>query len=100
MAVVLGVESKQTRASYTQLTQPQRYTLEALLTQPITQKDIATQMGVSAATISRERRRNGPTLPYQAQQAHQQAQQRQQRTAYKLKGELLTTVKEHLRERF
>jgi transposase, IS30 family len=102
-AVVLGVESKQTMATYEQLTLPQRYTLQALYEQRFSQKHIAKHMAVSEATISRELTRNGnpatATLrrTYCAQQAQQRAADRCQRDPYKITGELEQQVLEGLR---
>ncbi len=81
--LVLGVESKQTMRHYAQLTLDQRYQLQALTQQPIPHKDIAKQLGVSPATISRELARN-QHHPYQALLAQDRADQKCQRPAYKL----------------
>ena len=90
-------------ATYAQLTLSQRYTLQALIEQPLTQKQMAKQMALSEATVSRELQRNGnPTVPrtYCAQKAHQLARQRGQRSPYKLTGELEQQVLEGLRNRY
>lgn len=90
-------------AHHTQLTMLQRYQIQALHLTKITQKDIASQVGVSSATISRELSRNRPldaTQPYQAEQAQKQTYQRKKRTPYKLKGPLLERIKADLRQRW
>jgi len=90
-------------AHHTQLTILQRYQIQALHQTRIAQKDIASQVGVSPATISRELARNRLTSPnqvYQAEYAQQQAHQRTRRTPYKLKGPLLERVKADLRQRW
>jgi IS30 family transposase len=51
---------------YQQLTQVKRYQIEAGLARKENQASIAKQLGVSPATISREIRRNGSGLPYNA----------------------------------
>lgn len=89
-------------ASYVQLTLEQRYLLQTLLQQKMTQKDIAQQLQVCSSTISRELRRNQASLeqPYLATSAHQQTQKRRQRSPYKLRGELALQVKKHLEKRW
>jgi IS30 family transposase len=54
---------------YRQLTQCQRYQIEAGLACKESQASIAKRPGVSSATISREVRRNGSELPYKADEA-------------------------------
>lgn len=90
-------------AHHTQLTMLQRYQIQALHQTKIAQKDIASQVGVSPATISRELSRNRPldsTQPYQAEHAQKQTYQRKKRTPYKLKGPLLVRVKADLRQKW
>jgi IS30 family transposase len=90
-------------AHHAQLTISQRYQIQTLRQTRITQKAIASQLGVSPATISRELARNRPldsTQGYQAQDAQQQACQRRKRTPYKLKGPLLDRVKADLRQKW
>lgn len=89
-------------AHYAQLTLAQRYQIQALSQQKCVQKDIAKQVGVSPATISRELARNRQTnsaQPYQAQIAQQRQEQVRQRQPYKLTGALKEQVFKHLRER-
>ena len=88
---------------HAQLTMLQRYQIQALHQTQSTQKDIASQVGVSPATISRELARNGPTdsgQSYQAEYAQKQADERTRRTPYKLKGPLLERVKADLRQKW
>jgi IS30 family transposase len=90
-------------AHYTQLTLTQRYQIQALSQQKYLQKHIASQVGVSTATISRELARNRPTdmtQSYQAQLAQQRSQQVRKRQAYKLNGALEEDVLTRLRQRF
>jgi IS30 family transposase len=94
--LVLGVESKQTMRHYAQLTLDQRYQIQALTQQPIPQKDIAKQLGVSPATISRELARNQQHQPYQALLAQDRADQKCQRPAYKLTGSLKADILKRL----
>lgn len=90
-------------AHYAQLTLSQRYQIQSLYQQQLRQKDIATQVGVSAATISRELARNRPsdvTQSYLALTAQQRTKDGRQRQAYKFKGSLKEAVLERLRKRF
>lgn len=61
---------------YTQLTQVERYQIEALLAAQVSQKDIAAQLRRSSASISREVRRNLVDGMYRATTAGQLAVQR------------------------
>ena len=75
--------------------------VQTLYQQQLRQKDIASQVGVSAATISRELARNRLTdTTYKAQIAQECTKQRRQRQAYKLKDSLKEDVLKRLRERF
>ena len=87
-------------AHYAQLTLQQRYQIQALNQQPITQKQIAKQLGVDPATISRELARNRNGGAYQASIAQDRTGRLRQRTPYKLKGSLKEEVLKRLRERF
>lgn len=90
-------------AHYAQLTLSQRYQIQTLCQQQLRQKDIATQVGVSAATISRELARNrlpDTAQPYQAPMAQECTKHRRQRQAYKLRDSLKEEVLKRLRERF
>lgn len=97
--LVLGVESKQTMPHYLQLTLAQRYQIQALSQRPIRQLDIAQQLGVSPATISRELARNRQKEPYQAIIAQERTAKLRQRPAYKLTGSLKEDVLKRLAER-
>ncbi len=61
---------------YTQLTQVQRYQINALLEIGQTQTEIAVVIGVHKSTISRELRRNRGKRGYRAKQAQEKAQRR------------------------
>ena len=64
--------------SYTQLTQGQRYQIYALHKEQHSQKQIAANLGVHPATISREVRRNHGQRGYRPKQADELAQARKQ----------------------
>ena len=66
--------SKQTR-QYKQLTQGQRYQIEALVG-TLMQKEIAKKLGISESALSRELRRNGIDGRYRAETAHALATER------------------------
>ncbi len=58
---------------YKQLTEGQRYQIQALLRNGFNQSAIAAQLKVSASTISRELRRNTGLRGYRPKQAHERA---------------------------
>jgi len=62
---------------YTQLTQPQRYQISALMQAGHAQIEIAKLVGVHKSTISREIRRNRGKRGYRAKQAQRKALERQ-----------------------
>ena len=64
--------------NYQQLTQEQRYQIYALMKAGFNQTQIAAEIGVHKATISRERRRNRGQRGYRPQQAQELAVVRQQ----------------------
>jgi IS30 family transposase len=64
--------------SYTQLTQEQRYQIYALMKAGFNQTEIATEVGVHKATISREQARNRGQRGYRPKQAQELAGARQQ----------------------
>jgi IS30 family transposase len=66
--------------SYTQLTQEQRYQIEALLKMGHRQTEIAECLKVHKSTISRELRRNKGLRGYRPKQAHQKAMNRRNHT--------------------
>ena len=89
-------------AIYKRLTLAQRYLIQTLHQQRQTQLQIAQQVGVSQATISRELARNAHRPPqrlYQAEQAQKRATMAKARPPYKLKGDLRTLVISRLRDR-
>ncbi|MCL6272358.1 helix-turn-helix domain-containing protein, partial [Sansalvadorimonas sp. 2012CJ34-2] len=61
--------SSQTR-QYKQLTQGQRYQIEALLGKGHTQKEVALSIGISEGALSREIQRNSGESGYSAEVAH------------------------------
>ena len=61
---------------YTQLTQGQRYQMEALLKAGHSQTKIATILSAHKSTVSRELRRNQGLRGYRPKQAHEKAMQR------------------------
>jgi len=63
---------------YTQLTEPQRYQIQALMKAGHQQTEIAEVVGVHKATISREMRRNRGLRGYRPRQAQQLAEARRQ----------------------
>jgi IS30 family transposase len=64
--------------SYKQLTQEQRYQIYALIKAGFNQTEIATEIGVHKATVSRERQRNHGQRGYRPQQAQELADARLQ----------------------
>lgn len=64
---------------YKHLTAEQRYTIDVLLRQKKSRKEIARTIGVSQSTLSRELKRNGGQRGYHWQQAHVKAADRQRR---------------------
>ncbi len=69
------------KSSYTQLTQEQRYQIWALRKAGLNQSDIARELEVHKATISRALKRNHGQRGYRPAQAQRLAQERQQRRA-------------------
>jgi transposase, IS30 family len=61
---------------YTQLTQGQRYQMEALLKAGHNQTMIATILSIHKSTVSREFQRNRGLRGYRPKQAHEKAMQR------------------------
>lgn len=86
-------------ANFTQLTPEQRYKIDALLnaTEKISQKAIAEQIGVSASTISREKKRNSrPRAGYQAVFAQKATEKRRCIKPFKIAGQLEDDIREQL----
>jgi len=85
--------------SYTQLTREQRYQIYALLKEQHKQQQIAHNLGVHPATISREVRRNCGQRGYRPKQADETAQQRkQQRVTARIQPETWARVAALLRQ--
>ena len=70
---------------YKQLTLAQRYQLSALLKSQMSQRCIATALGVHESTISRELKRNRGKRGYRPKQAHDLAQTRRHHAAKAVK---------------
>lgn len=88
-------------AQYKQLTLQQRYQLQVLWQQKISQKQIAFQIGVSPSTISRELLRNkADMVQYDAQSAYFRRQLCCKRAPYKMRGELKEAVLSRIRSRY
>ena len=64
---------------YNHLTAEQRYTIDVLLRQKKSRKEIAQTIGVSESTLCRELKRNSGQRGYHWQQAHVKAADRQRR---------------------
>jgi IS30 family transposase len=90
---------KELMKKYTQLTEVQRYQIEALKKVKKEQKEIAAVVGVSASTISRELRRNRGLRGYRSQQAHTKATTRRKEAtkAIKMTAEVLGLIETKLR---
>ncbi|MVM37055.1 helix-turn-helix domain-containing protein [Spirosoma sp. HMF3257] len=86
-------------AHYAQLILQQRYQIQALTQHPILQKQIAKQVGVTPATISRELARNRLNGSYLALAAQQCSGELRQRQAYRLTGSLKEGILKGLKER-
>ena len=86
-------------AHYAQLTLAQRYQIQTLTQQPLSQKQIAKEVGVDPSTISRELARNRQPQVYQALAAQERRGQLRQRPAYKLTGSLKEDILKRLAER-
>lgn len=71
--------------NYSQLTQGQRYQIEALLKAEKKQNEIAEIIGVSAPTISRELKRNTGQRGYRPKQAHNKALSRRKEAVKAIK---------------
>ena len=86
--------------SYTQLTQEQRYQIYALKKANYSQTEIAQEIGMHKATISRELQRNAGQRGYRPKQAHELATARRQQRARR--SRIATTiwalVETHLRQ--
>ena len=81
-----------------QITQEQRYWIEALHQENYTQTAIAQRLGLHKSSVCRELARNSSNGVYQAQKAHKATLSRCQRGPYKLNGILLDRVKSQLKQ--
>jgi transposase, IS30 family len=86
---------------FNQLTPEQRYKIDALInsSNPLNQKQIAEQIGVSEATISRELKRNSrPRAGYQGKNAQELSEKRRFKKPFKITAELEKQVRAKLEE--
>lgn len=84
---------------YTQLTQEQRYQIQALMKAGLNQTEIAAIVGVHKSTISRELRRNKGLRGYRPRQAHRFALDRRQcKNRPRIAAEVWVQVERWLRE--
>lgn len=84
--------------AYTQLTQEQRYQIQALLKMEHSQTEIAEVLGTHRSTISREVKRNLGKRGYRPQQAHQFALNRRKKTKLTIGEETWALVEEKILE--
>jgi IS30 family transposase len=90
---------KELMKKYTQLTEVQRYQIEALKKAKKEQKEIAAILDVSASTISREIKRNRGLRGYRPKQAHIKAttRRREATKAIKMTAEVVALIDTKLR---
>lgn len=81
--------------NYNQLTEIQRYQIEALMKAEKKQTEIALIIGVSAPTISRELNRNTGQRGYRPKQAHNKAliRRKESAKATKMSAEVISLKK-------
>ena len=84
--------------TYTQLTQEQRYQIQALLKMEHSQTEIADTLGVHRSTISREMQRNRGKRGYRPKQAHQFALERRKKARKRITADIWALVEEKLRQ--
>lgn len=84
--------------SYSQLTQYQRYQIQALLKSEHNQTEIAETIGVHKSTISREVRRNRGQRGYRPKQAHRKAMERRKRERKRIQPQTWAWIEEKIRE--
>jgi transposase, IS30 family len=97
----LSVQTLNNMNKFAHLTPEQRYKIDALInaTNSINQKQIAEQIGVSEATISRELRRNSrPRAGYQGKHAQELSEKRRFVKPFKIIGKLEEQVRAKLEE--
>ena len=94
LAFSIRPKMRELMKKYTQLTEVQRYQIEALKKAKKEQKDIAVIIGVSASTISREIRRNRGLRGYRPKQAHTKAliRRREAAKAIKMTAEVIDFI--------
>ena len=86
-------------ATYTQLTQEQRYQIKALLDIEESQTKIAEKIGVNKSTIQRELKRNRGKRGYRPKQAHEMVlKRRREKSQPRIYKETWRLVEEKLRE--
>ena len=84
---------------FTHLTPEQRYKIDALINtlSPLSQKEIAQQVGISESTLSRELKRNSrPRAGYKAKQAQELSEKRRFVNPLKITGELEEKIRANL----
>jgi IS30 family transposase len=87
--------------NYRQLTQEQRYQIHALMKAGFNQTEIASELGVHKATVSREMRRGRGGRGYRPQQAHELAVARRRlRVAPRIQPETWQQVEILLRQQW
>ncbi len=84
--------------SYNQLTQCQRYQIQALLKSDHNQMEIAETIEVHKSTISRELKRNQGQRGYRPRQAHQKAINRRKRDRRRSQLQTWVWIEERIRE--
>jgi transposase, IS30 family len=97
----LSVQTLNNMNKFAQLTPEQRYKIDALFnsSNALNQKQIAEQIGVSGATISRELKRNSrPRAGYQGKQAQELSEKRRFTKPFKITGKLEEQVRAKLEE--
>ncbi len=79
---------------YKHLTQEQRYEIEIMHSNKVSLRNIASNLGVSPSTLSRELRRNKSERGYRHKQVQSKYQERNSRQgkSLKFKGKLLSIV--------
>ena len=84
--------------SYSQLTQEQRYQIDALMKMEHSKHEIATVLGVDCSTIYRELKRNRGQRGYRPKQAHQMALAKRQKASTRIAPSDWALVEEKLRQ--
>jgi IS30 family transposase len=84
--------------NYTQLTQCQRYQIQALLKSDHNQTEIAKTIDVHKSTISREVRRNRGQRGYRPKQAHRKAINRRKRVQKSIQPQIWSWIEERIQE--